>query len=437
MPALLAVCAAAIVLAWPAFLNGYPLVFSDTGGLVEMGLEPYFGWDKPYVYAPFLALFSAGQTLWGPIAAQALMVSWLLWLTARTVDRADPVRHIVLAAILAVGTAAPWFTALLMPDLFTPLVPLCLFVLVYARLSKVERIGIFLIGTVAIGAHLAHLVLAAACIAVLAMLYWRRAWRAAAPLATALVVLLATNAVGHGQLAISPYGSVFGVARLVGDGPGRAYLDRVCPDPSLRLCAWQGRLSADSDEFLWKPEGPMWAGDFNPVRFAPEAKRLVPAIIAAYPIETLQAAAVNTLRQLALVKVGDVLGDDHLSVAVLPRLRPYFPAAEVARYQAGMQPQDQLRNAAAPFYWLHAGFLLAGTAGSVWVLLRCWRTEPALAAFALLALAALVANAFATGALSGPHDRYQARIAWLVVLAPLFYAARAATSAGDIRTSAS
>ncbi len=51
-------------------------------------------------------------------------------------------------------------------------------------------------------------------------------------------------------------------------------------------------------------------------------------------------------------------------------------------------------------------------------------------------------NAFATGALSGPHDRYQARIAWLVLLPPLFYvtrlyAARAETSAGLMRTRAS
>ncbi len=62
---------------------------------------------------------------------------------------------------------------------------------------------------------------------------------------------------------------------------------------------------------------------------------------------------------------------------------------------------------------------------------------------AVLALAGLLANAAATGALSGPHDRYQARIAWLVVLPPLLaYAARRdascrATSAGDMLTSAS
>ncbi|MFZ9635843.1 MAG: hypothetical protein ACO3EK_18685, partial [Alphaproteobacteria bacterium] len=39
------------------------------------------------------------------------------------------------------------------------------------------------------------------------------------------------------------------------------------------------------------------------------------------------------------------------------------------------------------------------------------------ATFALAVLVALVANACATGALSKPHHRYQARIAWLAPIA--------------------
>ncbi len=57
-----------------------------------------------------------------------------------------------------------------------------------------------------------------------------------------------------------------------------------------------------------------------------------------------------------------------------------------------------------------------------------------MAGLAAVVLTALLANAFATGALSGPHDRYQARLAWLVLLAPLAYAARLDTSDGAVRT---
>ena len=441
MSALPSILGGAALLVWPALLNGYPLVFSDTGGLVEMGAEPYIGWDKPWVYAPFLTAFHLYWTLWLPVAAQGALTSWVLWVTQQALGTANSLVHAGVCLVLAAGSAAPWFAALLMPDLFAPLVPLCLFILAFGRKSVPlpTRAAVMALAVVAIAAHLAHLVLAAGCIAALLLIGWlqgrgRILWQPAAPLAAALALLLGINAVGHGKVAISPYGSVFALARLVGDGPGRAYLDRACPDAALRLCAWQGRLPADSDDFLWNPDGPAWGNGFDPVRLAPEAARLVPAIAAAYPWETLRAMAANTWRQLGMVRVGDALVPDHLDIAVLPRLRPYFPPAEIARYQAARQPRGLMRDAAEPFQWLHLGLLVAGAAATAGIALRCWRSDPALAALAALALAALLANAFSTGALSGPHHRYQARIAWLALLPPLLYAARAATSAGLIRT---
>jgi len=434
--ALFAVCGGAVALVWPALLNGYPLVFSDTGALLEMGLEPDMGWDKPWIYGPFLAALCWRTTLWLPLAAQGLLMSWVLWLSLRAVGGVAAGWHLAVCGLIAIGSAAPWFVSLLMPDMFAAVSVLCLFILAFGRerLCRSEVAGVVLLGSIAVAAHLAHLVVAAACIVVIALVRRRLEWRPAAPLAIALGMLLLTNAVGNGVLGVSPYGSVFALARLVGDGPGRAYLDRACPDPGLRLCAWRGRLSADSDEFLWHPQGPVWADEFGPTRLAPEAARLVPAIIMAYPLEVLRAAAANTLRQLGMVRVGDALVADHLDIAVLARLRPYFPEAEIARYQAARQPRGLMRDAAAPFQGLYAALLLAGAAGSAAVMLRCWRSERALAGLAAVTLAALLANAFATGALSGPHDRYQARIAWLVMLPPLFYAARAETSAGLMRT---
>ena len=444
MAVLLAVCGGAVLMLWPALLNGYPVLFSDSGALLEMGLEPAMGWDKPWIYGPFLALFHWGATLWLPLAAQGLLTSGVLWLSQKALGAATARRHLLICTVLAIGTAAPWFASLLLPDFFAPIVVLCLFILAFGRerLSRSELAAVAMLGSIAIAAHLTHLIVASACIVALALVRRRLECRPALPLAAALAMLLLTNAVGNGVLGISPYGSVFALARLVGDGPGRAYLDRHCPDASLRLCAWQGRLSADSDEFLWHPQGPVWADGFGPTRFAPEAARLVPAVIAAYPIDVLRAAAANTLRQLAMARVGDALGADYLDIAVLPRLQRYFPAAEVARYQAARQPRGMLRNMAAPFAALHAALLLAGAAGAVWLMLRSWRTDRPLAGLAAVALAALLANAFAGGALSGPHDRYQARIAWLVLLPPLLYATRAyaarlETSAGLMRTRAS
>ena len=439
---MLAIGLGSILLTWPAFWNRYPLLFSDTGALMEMSLEPTMGWDKPWIYGPFLHLFHWRTTLWLPLVGQGVMMSATLWWTARVFDVATPRRHVTLCAILAIVTAAPWFTALLMPDVFTPVVVLSLIGVGFGRhLGRWTIAAMAVIGAVAIASHLAHLILAAACVVMIGLVRWQLPWRPACVLAGALGLLIATNIVGYGRVAVSPHGSVFALARLIGDGPGRWYIDRVCPEAGYKLCAWRGRLATDSDQFLWDPYGPLWdyslwGQDFGPVALAPEAARLVPAIIAAYPVETARAAALNTLRQLMLVRVGDTLVPDFLNDAVLPKLELYFPANEVARFEDARQVQGGTCTLADPFWPLHLMGLAAGCIATLGVLLTQGR-DRLLWGFAATVAVALLANAAATGALSGPHDRYQARIAWLIVLPGLVYAARRKTSSGDMRTSAS
>lgn len=437
----MAILGGAALLLWPAFLNGYPLVFSDTGAILEMSLEPTMGWDKPWVYAPFLHAFHWRTTLWPPVLAQGVIVSHLLWLTQAVLAPPAALRHFALCAILTAGSAAPWFASTLMPDAFTPVVVLCVFVLAWGpgRVGAAHLAWAGALGTVAVAFHLSHLVMAAGCVATVAVLRRAIPWRPALPLAAALGVLLLTNLVGNGVLSVSPNGSVFALARLIGDGPGRDYIDAACPGAALQLCAWRGRLPQDSDAFLWNPDGPMWDatlwGDrFGPIAVAPEASRLVPAIIAAYPGRVLAAAAANTVRQLGMVRVGDTLGPDYLDDAVLPKLVRYFPAAEAGRFGAGRQARGLLRTAAAPLWPLHLALLMAGGLGTVALAMARSRE---LAGLAAVVLVALLGNAFATGALSKPHDRYQARVAWLVLLPPLFYAARRDTSSGLICTRAS
>lgn len=453
MRVFLTLVAGGLLLIWPALLNGYPIVFSDTGGLLSMALEPTIGWDKPWVYGPFLLALDGRATLWLPCLAQGLILSHALWLLQKATigPRCGPgcVRHLALCAVLAVGTAAPWFAALLMPDIFAPLTVLSLFLLAYAGpLRRVERGWLVGLAAFAIAVHLAHLVLAAGCLVAVLALRRRRVLVCAAPLGIALAALLLTNIAGNGVIGISPYGSIFALARLQADGIASEYLHDVCPAAGYRLCAWADRMPMESDKFLWDPDGPVWANNFGPTLLVPESARLVPAALRAYPVQALRAAMANAWRQLGLVDVGDALGPDYLTVTVLPRLQTYFPPIEAARFNASLQARGLLAGEAAPLLWPHRALLVLGLVGSLVVLAR-WRASPVLAGLAVMVLVGLAANAFATGALSGPHHRYQARIAWLVLLPPLLALGerarvprgqaptRSATSAGLMRTSAS
>ena len=425
---LAAVAAGAVLLAWPAFANGYPLVFSDTAALGAMGLEPNMGWDKPWVYGPLILLLHWGISLWGVVAGQALAVSAVLWQVGRAVGRGGAWRHLGLCLVLACASAAPWFVAFVMPDIFAPLAVLCLFLLAWGRLGRIATGCVMLLAAIAIASHLAHLIVAAGCLLAVAATRARRLLACAAPLALALAWLTATNLVGNGVAGVSPYGSVFALARLQADGPGADYIHDVCPAAALRLCAWSDRLPMDSDAFLWAADGPLWAHDFGPIPFTPEASRLVASIIRYEPLEVAENAALNTLRQLVRTRVGDTLGPEYLDATVGLLLRTYFPPADLRRFEAGRQVHDTLQAVAAPLAPVRLAMLVAGAAGTVLVVGMAWRRRPALAALALTVLLGVLANAFATGALSGPHDRYAARIAWLLLVAPCLALANARAS---------
>ncbi len=433
MANVLCVALAATFLMWPAFLNGFPLVFSDTGGFLEQALMPDIGWDKPWIYGPFLTPFHWRISLWPAAYTQALILSASLWIVQVALRPPSRPLHLILCAILAIGAAAPWFASLIMPDIFAPICVLALFTLAAApqpRLPPPAQAWVAVVATVAIAVHLAHLILAAACIATLTLLRRRILWRPTLPLVAALAVIVLTNAIGHGKLAVSPYGADFALARLIADGPARDYLQRVCPQAGYRLCAWKGRLPTDSDDFLWDPNGPVWANGYGPTRLAPEAAQIVAATIAAEPFAVLKAAIANMARQLVLTKVGDVLTPDYLDIAVLERLRTYFPPAEANRLIASRQYNGTLAAEAESFAVLHACVLVLGAVANAATIILCWRRQRPIANLAVLTLVALLANAFSTGALSRPHHRYQARIAWLVLLPPFFAltAARKLTS---------
>jgi len=414
----LAIWAGAVLLVWPALLNGYPIVFSDTNAfLLQAGRSLVF-FDKPWVYGPFLLALHGNTTLWLPVAAQGLIVSHVLWLVLRQFAVQTAWRHLGLCALLALGSAAPWVAGLLMPDIFAPVVVLTIFLLAFDHgLRRWERGWLIGLAAFAIASHLAHLVLAAACIAAVGVLRWRRISVATLPLGMALVMLAATNMVAFGKFAISPYGAVFSLARMASDGLVDPVLARNCPASGWRMCAWAGRFPATSDRFLWDVNGPMWTTPGGPIGLAPEAAAIIKRVIAEDPLGVLRTGLANALRQATMAGVGDALVPDSLDTPMAISARALFPAEERTRFAAGLQARGMLAPWGTVLNLPHAILLLAGALTTLG-LLGSPRTDALLRSLAALILVGLLANATVTGALSGPHDRYQARIAWLSLLVP-------------------
>ncbi len=430
MTALASIILGAALLVWPAFVNGYPLVFSDTGAFLHQTLGPLMIWDKPWIYGPIMHAAHWRSTLWLPLAAQGLAVSHLVWLVARCCGGTGPGRHLLLCAALAL-TTAPFSVALLMPDVLAPVVVLALGLLGFAeeRLSRGERLWLSLLAMLAIASHLSHLPVAGLLVWLVVLL--RRALaptlRVAVPLLGAVLLLLATNLAGHGRLALSPHGATFLLARLVADGPGARTIAAECPGAGWYLCAWAGRLPAHSDDFLWAPDSPVNRDASGAPRFlggallAPEAGTIVWRTLQREPLAVLGQGFANGVRQFVTAGAGDTLGNQHLDVTVARMLALGFGSTEQRRFAASRQARSELAELAVPLAWLHTAGLLVGGVVLLWSLARPG-LDPATRGLVLAVLVGVAANALATGALSGVNPRYQARIAWLLPMMALVLA---------------
>ncbi|MDB5314705.1 MAG: hypothetical protein JWO24_549 [Rhodospirillales bacterium] len=423
----LSILLGAALLGWPAFLNGYPLVFIDTVSYLEHTILWALPWDKAPAYGPFLHAFHWRATLWLALAAQLALVSWMLWLTQRAaLGTARALVHLVLCMVLAALTALPWFAATLMPDVLAGVAALAIFLLGFGahRLTRIERVAVTFVGVFAVAAHLSHLVIALAVVALVVLLRRRLApvLRAVSVPALAILVLLGVNLADSGRATLSQNGAIFLLARLQADGPAVETLRARCPAAGWYLCGFIDRLPMDSDAFLWSPDSPVSRDASGAARFmgsvalAPEAGAILRATFIERPLAVLRAMLGNTVLQLAQFRVGDTLGNEHLELSARRMIRDGFAPRELAAFDAGLQMRGLLPAAAAPFLWPHLPVLVLVL---VVALVGLVRGSPEQRGLVLVALCAVAANSFATGALSAPHDRYGARIIWLLPLAAM------------------
>jgi hypothetical protein len=426
--AIWAVPLAAALLLWPAIWNGYPIVFADTGTYLSQAIHRYLGWDRPPFYSLFMLPLHMTVSLWPVVVVQAVLAVCTIRLVCGALLPGIGARWLPVVVLpLAIGTWLPFLVCQLMPDVFTPM-------LVLVLCAGLPRWRWAAFAAFAIAAQQSSLLLSAAILSVLVMAGESppsktgdggpspamTRWRLFVPPVLAIAALLSVNLIGHGRLAISPFGNVFLLARVIYDGPGMDVLRRDCPAVGWRLCAFLDRFPPTSDEFLWQPDSPIvLAGGHKAV--SADADAIIAAALFAEPSRELRAILRNGREQMTRFASGD--GLEAWPIEVTPWIEQDFPPAEAARYASGLQAQGLL--ALPPWLaLLHRCVILGGTVWCACLLHLAFERRHRAAAFLLVALVILPASAVITGGLSTPHDRYQSRIAWL----PPFVAALSAVA---------
>ena len=201
------------MLLWPAILNGYPLLFGDTGVYLGDGIHLHMSWARPLFYGLFMLPLHLKFTTWPVIVVQALVAAIVLLAVLRSfLPGLTALALVAVTLVLAVGTSLPWFVSQLMPDLFAGLLVLALALLLLPRLGTQAQIITLLFASACITMHLSLLPISLAVLVVLwiARLILRLPSRgadfvrgAAVPV-IAFGLIVAANAVLIGQAHFRP-----------------------------------------------------------------------------------------------------------------------------------------------------------------------------------------------------------------------------------------
>jgi hypothetical protein len=418
---LLAFAACTLLLLAAAAINGYPLMFPDSGNYMALSIVAE---ELPYrtlVYAALMTVLGAQWTLWGVVVFQALCMAWLL---QQTVDLMIPrdrsIWLIGLTGALVVLTGLPWYVGQIMPDVFTGALVLAGALLVaYGDRLPIWR-GLVLAAILAMGTaiHASHLPVTLALICAGGLLLWlsRRSVRVLILPAGALLLGLAAIPTVHyletGRAYLHKGGEIFLFARLVEDGIVPRYLQEHCPQPDMVLCAFKDQLPSTHNGYLWDDTQAFeTAGGWE--QSGPESRRIMVESLRHYPGMHLLTALRSFGRQMVMVRTGDYLRSPFRhNAVVLDIMLPW----ESAAYHGALQ-QRRLLQFFDELNWVHVPLALAACLGLLWLAATRWQTDRATALFCLMLLAGLAGNALACGILSNPQDRYQNRVVWIAVFA--------------------
>ena len=417
-----------LMLIAPALWNGYPLLQWDTGGYLARWYEGYLVPSRSTVFGLYLH-FGEDSGFWIDLGIQALATLWILQLTLRVLGMARPLRLLGVSVVLVLTTALPWLASTLLTDIFAGLSVLSLFILVLHgdKISGIEKFSLFVFTAFAAATHSATLgVLFGLCCAGWIVRPFLRARIAVAGLAVGsltivagALMLLSANFALSGQLAWTPggYGVAFG--RMLQDGIVTRYLQEHCPQAKLKLCPYRDRLPATADQFLCGNSMFNTLGRFKGMN--DEMGFIAAHSLAEYPLWQAEAALAATAQQLVHVATGE--GTNGWIPHTYGIIERYVPA-QLKPMRAARQQHWDINFAAVN--WLHIPVALFSIVSVFAMFGRAiWRRRlDDLTLLTATVSLAMLGNAFICGVISGPHDRYGARMAWIATFTVLIALAR-------------
>ena len=427
--------AATFILLHPALWNRFPLLNSDTGTYLTMAHTLLAAADRPVFYGLFVKYTGIEGSLWSVIIIQNFLLALTLWCFLRNFMKPfSSFSYLLIIMVLTYTTGMSWFSCQLMTDVFTPLLILSFFILLFGNENIFGKIFFTLLFILSAVVHYSNLMLIVilffALLKVQFILYPKLKMFSGKTILLFSVLLIATcfvtpvkNYFAEGKFYYSHYNGIMMAGKLSETGLLKRFLDEACPTHNYAICKFKDQLSPTQPGFLYTEQSVLDSmGDWN--KNEEELSVVSRKAILWHPFlfigSSLECAATNLLR----LDVGTGLHYYEPGTSVHNQML-YSYSDQFNRFSTSRQQFSQLN-----FDWermIQRIVILLSLAFILIVLLvKNFRQQiPSTTKyFMLVIIFSFIINALITGTLASAHDdRYQSRLAWLACLPVLFYLA--------------
>jgi len=390
----------------------------SVGRSLSWGFLLYIGWRSGF---------------WLTIFLQSTSVVLLLWLCLRALHL--PVWRYIFPVgfLLAIVSDAAFYASYLMPDLYAGFAVIAIAILLSAGTAITARQywPWFVLLTWSLLAHDSLLLLAAVCLGIFLVASviskdWKNRRGFFILVSSLLVSILVQQGIAigiHHVTGQEPLRFPLITARLIEDGPGAAYLKKICPASGFATCAYVDELPLTANDFLFctTPKCGAYevAGYDKRLQISKEQTRFLIAVFRDDPVGLVKADLKDT-------------GEELLNLS----MRPFLYSEGVKRAMDSTFPPSALtqihKTTAYRGSWpvglatAVATFITASSLAYIVFNFFGWlpgrNKHPMIVSLGLWCCAGVLLNAAICGALSEPsvgESRYQGRVIWILPLVVL------------------
>lgn len=410
----------ALALMTDAFINGFPIVYSDTSTYLASGFQLETPFDRPITYGLFLRVFSLnGLSTWLVVFAQATITSTLIFLTVKllTGNKRFLKIGLITSVFLALFTGLSWTVSQLMPDIFTPIALLCIVMIFSGEFKRGKMVLLYVLFLLSVAMHISHillygLILIAAFI--VKRFFFSDIFQTARNSQIAILLALTIIAIVTMGSAISKSKHVFFMGAMVEHGILQQFLDDKCNTTDYKLCVYRNSLPEKAYQFVWDEDSPFYKiggwkeskQEFNEIIFE---TLTTPKYIGLHIKESLKA----TFQQLVLFKIGDGNGSFPEGTQLHSRIHKYFPN-DLDQYANSRQNQSQL-GFLDVFNSLFSAVIILSLIILVFLQIRFWNQFNGHFKLVLIVLlTGILLNAWDCGTFANAIDRLGCKMIWLI-----------------------